>query len=181
MIGRIELWFRLARRALSRGEWAVRLLGLPRIEGAAAHPGLVLVQVDGLSFRRLQRALREGRMPFLSRLVGREGYRAQALCSGVPSSTPAVQAELFYGARTAVPAFEYFDRGAGRTGQQRVPHSTLQRTIWKRHCQPPGDCAVPAAAPGCHPPEDRRAAAVALTTLLEFSIRARAGRVLRNS
>ena len=30
--------------------------------------------------------------------------------SGLPSATPAVQAELFYGVKGAVPSFSYFDR-----------------------------------------------------------------------
>jgi endonuclease/exonuclease/phosphatase family metal-dependent hydrolase len=126
MIGRLEAFLRRARRAVSRGEWAARWLGLPRAEGASAHPGLVLIQVDGLSFGRLQRALREGRMPFLSRLLGREGYRSHVLCSGVPSSTPAVQAELFYGVRTAIPAFEYFDRAAGKMVRMYDPESAAR-------------------------------------------------------
>ncbi|MEX2606328.1 MAG: glycogen/starch synthase [Kiritimatiellia bacterium] len=34
--------------------------------------------------------------------------------SGIPSTTPAVQAEIFYGQRTAVPAFHFLQRETGR-------------------------------------------------------------------
>ena len=49
-------------------------------------------------------------MPTLRRLIGREGYRLHDVYSGLPSTTPAAQAELFYGVRTAVPAFVFVDR-----------------------------------------------------------------------
>ena len=68
MIYRIELFFRTLRRWLSRSEWAVRLLGLPVSRGTATAPGLVLIQIDGLSYRQLEAAFRNGRMPFLVNL-----------------------------------------------------------------------------------------------------------------
>jgi 1,2-diacylglycerol 3-alpha-glucosyltransferase len=76
-------------------------------------PGLVLVQIDGLSRRELERALLGGRMPFLRRLLHRGGYGLVSHYSGLPSTTPAVQGELFYGTPGCVPAFEFFDRARG--------------------------------------------------------------------
>jgi hypothetical protein len=49
-------------------------------------------------------------MPFLKRLLAREHYRLHTFYPGLPSTTPAVQAELYYGLRAAVPAFNFFDR-----------------------------------------------------------------------
>src|SRR6478752_7494658 len=40
----------------------------------------------------------------------REGYKMHNFYPGVPSTTAAVQAELFYGVRAAVPAFSFYDR-----------------------------------------------------------------------
>jgi endonuclease/exonuclease/phosphatase family metal-dependent hydrolase len=113
MIARTEAFMRRMFRAVSRSEWMARLLDLPRSEGTATAPGLILVQVDGLSHTQLLRAL-EGKMPFLRRLVRREHYRLHPLYSGMPSSTPAVQAELFYGVRGAVPAFSFRHARSGR-------------------------------------------------------------------
>ena len=69
-----------------------------------------MIQIDGLSHRQFERALAAGRLPYLRKLMQREGYRAEVLYSGLPSSTPAVQGELMYGVRCAVPAFSYLDR-----------------------------------------------------------------------
>ncbi len=112
MLARIEYFFRRARRLLSRSEWAIPLLGLPVIKGAGNEPGLILIQIDGLSRRQMERAIERGRMPFLRRLLEREQYETYTFYSGLPSSTPAVQAELYYGVRCAVPAFSYFDRSS---------------------------------------------------------------------
>jgi len=58
--------------------------------------------------------MESGRMPFLRRLMKRESYELRTFYSGLPSSTPAVQAELFYGAHNVVPAFSFLNRAAKR-------------------------------------------------------------------
>ncbi len=97
-------------RWLSRGEWTCRLLNLSRSEETANKPGLVMIQIDGLSQREFQKALEQGSLPFLRRLRARERYIAHPHYSGLPSNTPAVQAELFYGVKGGVPAFSFMDR-----------------------------------------------------------------------
>lgn len=72
--------------------------------------GLILVQIDGLARSEFERALNHGRLPFLRELIVRSDYRTVSFYSGIPSTTPAVQGELFYGVKGCVPAFEYFDR-----------------------------------------------------------------------
>lgn len=106
---RLQRW----RRWLSREEWIARVLG-PAEEGlSGGEPGLVLVQIDGLSRRELERAVERGRMPFLRRLLKCESYRLHDFYSGLPSTTFAVQSELFYGLKTAVPAVGFRIRGTG--------------------------------------------------------------------
>ena len=73
-----------------------------------------MIQVDGLSREQLSRALNRGEMPFLLGLLKKEGYRLHTHYSGMPSSTPAVQGELFFGVRTCVPAFSFMDRKSGQ-------------------------------------------------------------------
>jgi endonuclease/exonuclease/phosphatase family metal-dependent hydrolase len=114
MIGRLQSRMRRIRRRVSRSEWTVRWLKLPRSEGTEAMPGLVLIQIDGLARTQLESGLRKGEMPFLKSLLKKEDYRLHTLYSGLPSNTPAVQAELFYGVKCAVPAFGYQDRQARR-------------------------------------------------------------------
>ncbi|MDO8730858.1 MAG: endonuclease/exonuclease/phosphatase family protein [Candidatus Omnitrophota bacterium] len=69
-----------------------------------------MIQIDGLSRPEFQKALDQGSLPFLRRLRAREGYVAHPHYSGLPSNTPAVQAELFYGVKGGVPAFSFVDR-----------------------------------------------------------------------
>jgi endonuclease/exonuclease/phosphatase family metal-dependent hydrolase len=114
MIDRIEHFFRRLRRATSRSEWAIPLLRLPVSEGTATEPGLILIQIDALSRRQMERAMERGRLPFLRRLIEREHYEARTFYSGLPSSTPAVQGELYYGECCAVPAFGVVDRETRR-------------------------------------------------------------------
>ncbi len=109
MLGRIETLLRRLRRKLSRSVWLARLLRLPVSEGAPSRPGLIMIQIDGLSQPQLQRALDRSELPFLRRLIKREHYQVHSHYSGLPSTTPAVQAELFYGVKGAVPAFSFRD------------------------------------------------------------------------
>lgn len=123
MILRVELFLRRIRRLLSRSERAIRLLYLSKSEEESQSPGIVMIQVDGLSFSQLQQALKKKKMPFISRLLKKERYRLHHHYSGMPSSTPAVQAELFYGVRGAVPAFSFMDRESGRVVRMFDPDS----------------------------------------------------------
>ncbi len=97
-------------RWFSRSEWLIRLLRLTKTQGSAGEPGLVLIQIDGLSRHQLQRALAKGHLPFLARLLRERGYRLHSLYSGMPSSTPAMTAELLYGVKGAVPSFSFYSR-----------------------------------------------------------------------
>ncbi|HEY3967605.1 MAG TPA: endonuclease/exonuclease/phosphatase family protein [Planctomycetaceae bacterium] len=101
------------RRWFSRALWGRRLLRRLLLPAHDAE-GLLLIQIDGLSRRQLEMALKSGTMPFLRRLIRREGYEIHTHYSGVPSATSAVQAELFFGVRTAVPAHAFGDRQGGR-------------------------------------------------------------------
>jgi hypothetical protein len=98
------------RHWFSRSEWLIRLLRLTKAQGAASQPGLVLIQIDGLSRRQLLHALAQGHLPFLARLLQERGYELHSLYSGMPSSTPAMTAELLYGVKGAVPSFSFYSR-----------------------------------------------------------------------
>jgi endonuclease/exonuclease/phosphatase family metal-dependent hydrolase len=121
MFARIESMVHAFRRRLSRNEWAVRHLGLTPSEGTSEEPGLLMIQIDGLARKQLEAAMAAGRMPFLARLLRREGYELRTFYPGLPSTTPAVQAELYYGVRSAVPAFSFFDRVLNKIGRMWDP------------------------------------------------------------
>jgi hypothetical protein len=82
-------------------------------EKAALEPGVILLQIDGLAYVQLQQALADGRMPFLRRLIENHDYQLTAFYSGLPSTTPAVQAELFFGIPVSVPAIRFLSRESG--------------------------------------------------------------------
>ncbi len=121
MFARIESYLHRLRRHLSRSEWAIRHLGLTPSEGTSEAPGVLLIQIDGYGRAQFERATASGHMPFLRRLQQREGYQLHTFYSGLPSTTPAVQAELYYGVRSAVPAFSFFDRALGKLGRMWDP------------------------------------------------------------
>ncbi len=75
---------------------------------------VVLVQVDGLSRPRLERAMAAGYLPALAERLAAGGHALSSIRSGAPSSTPAFQAGLFYGVSPSVPGFVWFDRRTGR-------------------------------------------------------------------
>jgi hypothetical protein len=72
------------------------------------------VQLDGVSHRRMEWALREGHMPFLARRLDEGRLGMASARSGAPASTPAFQAGLMYGVSPSVPGFVWYDRRNGR-------------------------------------------------------------------
>ncbi|TMF34899.1 MAG: hypothetical protein E6I27_17250 [Chloroflexi bacterium] len=82
---------------------------------AAASPGkgLVVIHVDGLSHARLQAALEQGHMPFVSQLIESDGYEALPYRCGVPSTTPFAQAGILFGDNSEIPSYRWWDKQAG--------------------------------------------------------------------
>lgn len=113
MISRIAVRLRWFRRKISRTHWAALLLGIHTPAGETEEPGLIMIQIDGLSRSQLERAVEQGNMPFLARLIRRNHFTLENFYSGVPSTTPAVQGEIFYGVKAAVPSFQFLRRGSG--------------------------------------------------------------------
>lgn len=88
-----------------------------RFRPAPLAPGqrrLLILQLDGVSHARLLRSLAAGLMPALARRLDEGRLRLARFRSGLPASTPAFQAGLFYGRAPAVPAFIWYDRRTRR-------------------------------------------------------------------
>ena len=103
MIVRIEAFFRKVSRTFSRDEWVVRLLNRPRSAGQGTRPGLVLIQIDGLGLTQMQRAMQNGNMPFLNRLLRKEGYLKYRHYTGLPSTLPRCKGCFFTGSNLVFP------------------------------------------------------------------------------
>lgn len=121
MFAYLESYAHRLRRRFSRSEWAIRHLGLTPSEGTSEKPGLLLIQIDGFSRSELERAMAKGRLPFLKRLKERNHFELHTFYPGIPSTTPAVQAELYYGLHSAVPAFCFLNRKTKELGRMYYP------------------------------------------------------------
>lgn len=82
-----------------------------------------MIQIDGLSRRQMLTAMRKGHLPFLKRLVHKRSYENYSLYSGLPSNTPGMQGELFYGVKCAVPAFSFKHQTSGQIFRMYEPFS----------------------------------------------------------
>ncbi len=80
---------------------------------AGAERGFVGIQIDGLSCPHLRQALAAGYLPNIARHLKR-GYVLREYRSGLPSTTPAAQAAIFWGESRGIPAFRWFDKETGR-------------------------------------------------------------------
>lgn len=114
MISSIGIRLRWLRQRFRRTHWLARLFGIVPPVGESDEPGLILIQIDGLSRTQMEHAVRHGRLPFLARLMQRGHFTLEDFYSGLPSTTPAVQGEIFFGVRTAVPSFEFLRRKSGK-------------------------------------------------------------------
>lgn len=115
MISPFIKWKRRLRRKFSRTRWVARLLSRDLSAPHSDEPGLVILQIDGLARTQLEQALKDGRMPFLKKLIDRGHFEELSFYSGLPSTTPAVQGEVMFGTRCAVPAFQFLHRESGKT------------------------------------------------------------------
>ena len=100
------------------GLYRAKFRALSRRMGRPAGPptlerGLVLIQIDGLSFPHLQRALREGRMPYLARQLRKGRFHLAPWFAGFPTTTPVVTAALLYGHRDGIPGFRWYEKARG--------------------------------------------------------------------
>lgn len=112
MLGRMEIFIRRIQRYLNRSQLLLKLFGFSG-QTYRQGKGLVLIQIDSLPKKELEAAISSGKMKFLKKLL-EQGYRPYTLYTGIPCSTAAVQAELFYGIKSAVPAFGFFDYESNR-------------------------------------------------------------------
>jgi uncharacterized membrane protein YvlD (DUF360 family) len=72
--------------------------------------GLVMLEIDGLSYHHLAKAISEGRLPTLKRLMEHEGFRISRVDCGIPSQTSACQAGIMFGDNDDIPAFRWYDK-----------------------------------------------------------------------
>jgi type I phosphodiesterase/nucleotide pyrophosphatase len=99
-------WLRAAKRIIRRGAATAPV--------DPSRRRLVLLQIDGLSSRRLRQALARGDMPNLKRWIDSGQATLRLVTAATPPSTPVFTAGLLYGACDGVPGFAWYDRVLGR-------------------------------------------------------------------
>lgn len=77
-------------------------------------PGLLVVQLDGVSEPLVRQAMTSGAMPTVAQWLRSGSHDLRRWSTGLPATTPAGQAVLLHGETRAIPAFRWFDKGAGR-------------------------------------------------------------------
>jgi uncharacterized membrane protein YvlD (DUF360 family) len=76
--------------------------------------GVVMMEIDGLSYHHLKRALEKGWMPTVSQMMKAEGYVLSRVDCGLPSQTSACQSGILFGDNYDIPAFRWYDKDQGK-------------------------------------------------------------------
>ncbi|HEX8632113.1 MAG TPA: alkaline phosphatase family protein [Catenuloplanes sp.] len=92
----------------------VRLMGRIHRRDVRSGEGLLVVQLDGVSAPLLRWAVRAGNLPNIGRLLHTGSHRLAGWHTGVPATTPAVQAGILHGDVRQVPAFRWYEKETGR-------------------------------------------------------------------
>jgi hypothetical protein len=86
-----------------------------RHDGApAAEPGVLIVQLDGLSAPLLSWAVKAGNLPNLGQWLRTGTHALVPWHTGLPATTPASQAGILHGDFTQIPAFRWYEKDGAR-------------------------------------------------------------------
>ena len=80
---------------------------------AECGPGLLVVEIDGLSHGALRRAVARGDMPTLGAWLATGTHRLHRWDCGLPSQTSSSQAGILWGVSDDIPAFRWYDKARG--------------------------------------------------------------------
>jgi hypothetical protein len=100
---------------------AARQLGRTPQPESAGQRGLVAIEIDGLGYTYLRQAIKAGTMPYLARLIATRRLRLARWRCGLPSTTPASQAGIFYGNNWDIPGFRWYDKRSGESIMCKLP------------------------------------------------------------
>lgn len=92
----------------------LRLVRRRSPSGDEPGPGLVIVQIDGLSHELLRFAIRTGSAPNLARWVRHGSHRVVPWEVLLPSQTSASQAGILHGSNDGIPAFRWYEKASAR-------------------------------------------------------------------
>lgn len=111
----------------------LKILRLGKSSVPLSKKGLVVIQIDGLGYADLQKAIGLNRAPFFGWLSQEKGFFLKPYFGVFPSVTTAAEAMLMYGGQTGVVGFSWYDRRLGRFvraelgGKMNLVESSLER------------------------------------------------------
>ncbi|WP_068278835.1 phage holin family protein [Aldersonia kunmingensis] len=108
-------------------------------------PGLLCVQIDGLGYDVLRRAIADGVTPALAKLV-RDSHRLTPWHTDWSSQTGATQLGVLHGSNHNVPAFRWYDKETGKISVFSNPADNEERERERAHI--PGLLAEDGASRG---------------------------------
>lgn len=80
--------------------------------------GLVMMEIDGLSYHHIKKAIADGLMPTLQEMMEENNHGGAYVLSrvdcGIPSQTSACQAGIMFGDNYDIPAFRWYDKDLDR-------------------------------------------------------------------
>jgi uncharacterized membrane protein YvlD (DUF360 family) len=121
-LDRGDLWYRhIVRRQLKRAKLAEQ----------TGVPGLVCLEIDGLAYGVLRRAIRDGNAPALARWIHDGGHHLHEWETNWSSQTGACQAGLLHGDDHDMPAFRWWEKDLGRAIVTNHPKDAAE--IERRH------------------------------------------------
>jgi len=88
-------------------------------------PGIVFLEIDGLGYDVLRRAMRDGNAPNLARWVEQGTHRLVRWETDWSSQTGAAQTGLLLGSNEDIPAFRWWDKELGRAVASSAPKDVL--------------------------------------------------------
>jgi hypothetical protein len=150
----------------------IRLLRLG-LTPPRANRRFLVIQIDGLSQAVLEHALAAGRLRTLGRLLRRGRLVFSPMSVGIPTSTPAFQAGLFYGVNPDIPGFHWYDKRMG--ADIYFPRPGVADLVEGRHAQGQRGIMEGGSCYGC---VFTGGAAESLWSLARIAHPARAGRSL---
>lgn len=119
----------------ARYRFTARLAGKRDIAADLDRPGLLVIQIDGLSYDALREAAERGRIPHIRKLLDAGAFSLRQWYCGLPSNTPAVQAALMFGDNDNIPGFRWYERSMGNYISFRNPFDAqaVERRLKERH------------------------------------------------
>ncbi|MEA3441625.1 MAG: phage holin family protein [Chloroflexota bacterium] len=84
------------------------------VEEGETTRGLLMIEIDGLSYYHIRKAIQDGWMPNMKTLIDDYGYKISRVDCGLPSTTPACQSGIMHGNNDDIPAFRWLDKESNK-------------------------------------------------------------------